>query len=99
MDLIVDHLQRIFGVLATVGVRVNMMQNSALSFSVCVDDNELLLDNLRQQLGGSYRLRYNRGLRLITVRYYNEEVVNRVVAGRRILLQQRSRNTVQLLVS
>ncbi|MBQ9473362.1 MAG: aspartate kinase [Bacteroidales bacterium] len=93
-----DNLQKIFGVLSDTGVKVNMMQNSALSFSLCVDDNELLLSLLRTQLSDSFKLRYNRGLQLITVRYYNEEVVQRVVAGRGILLQQRSRNTIQLVV-
>ena len=94
-----DNLQRIFGILAASGVKVNMMQNSALSFSLCLDDNEMLLSRLQSELAHSYKLRYNRGLQLITVRYYNDEVVDRVVAGRKILLQQRSRNTIQLVIS
>ena len=67
-----DNLQIIFGTLAEVGVRVNMMQNSALSFSVVVDDNAQLLDSMITKLGSQFRVRYNRGLQLITLRYYNQ---------------------------
>lgn len=94
-----EGLQRIFAVLADLNIKVNMMQNSALSFSLCIDDNAVLLELLRQRLSGQFRLRYNRGLQLITIRYYTQQIIDRIVAGRPILLQQRSRLTAQLLVS
>lgn len=93
-----DNLQTIFAVLARHNVRVNMMQNSALSFSFCIDNNEILLEAIRESLSTSFRLRYNTGLQLITIRYYNQQIIDEIVAGRNILLQQRSRNTAQLLV-
>ena len=94
-----DNLQTIFSVLARLNIRVNMMQNSALSFSICIDDNALLLGQLQEQLSPLFRLRYNRGLQLITIRYYNQQIIDQIVAGRSILLQQRSRNTTQLIVT
>lgn len=93
-----ENLQKIFSCLAKLGVRVNLMQNSALSFSLCLDDNEILLDQLQQELSNSYRLRYNRGLQLITIRYYTLPVIESIVDSRRVLLDQRSRITAQLLV-
>ena len=75
-----------------------MMQNSALSFSLCIDNNEILLEAIRKSLGDTFLLRYNTGLQLITIRYYNEQIIEEIVAGRNIVLQQRSRNTAQLLV-
>lgn len=93
-----DNLQTIFSVLAQHNVRVNMMQNSALSFSLCIDNNEILLNAIRESLGKTFLLRYNTGLQLITIRYYNQQIIDDIVAGRNILLQQRSRNTAQLLV-
>ncbi len=93
-----ENLQTIFSVLAGLNIRVNMMQNSALSFSLCIDHNNILLDKIREQLEESYRLRYNTGLQLITIRYYNQEIIDRIVDGRNIILQQRSRTTTQLLV-
>ena len=93
-----DNLQTIFATLAELNIRVNLMQNSALSFSLCIDDNEMLLEQLRQRLSSQYLLRYNRELQLITIRYYTQHIVDTIVGGRPILLQQRSRSTTQLLV-
>lgn len=93
-----DNLQTIFAVLAKHNVRVNMMQNSALSFSFCIDNNEILLEAIRKSLGTTFRLRYNTGLQLITIRYYNQHIIDQIISGRNIVLQQRSRNTAQLLV-
>ena len=92
------HDQNIFAVLAKLNIRVNLMQNSALSFSLCIDYNEILLHQLREALENDFRLVYNTGLQLITIRYYNQQIIDQIVAGRRILLQQRSRTTTQLLV-
>ena len=93
-----ENLQTIFAALAKLNIRVNLMQNSALSFSLYIDDNELLLEQLKQLLSPQFHLRYNRGLQLITIRYYTKQIIDTIVGGRPILLQQRSRTTTQLLV-
>ena len=93
-----ENLQTIFAALAKLNIRVNLMQNSALSFSLCIDGNELLLEQLKQLLSPQFHLRYNRGLQLITIRYYTQQIIDTIVGGRPILLQQRSRTTTQLLV-
>ena len=93
-----DNLQTIFATLSQLNIRVNMMQNSALSFSLCIDDNEMLLSQLRQRLSPQFRLRYNLGLQLITIRYYTQDIIDRIVGNSTILLQQRSRNTAQLII-
>lgn len=93
-----DNLQRIFAVLAMLNVRVNIMQNSALSFSLCIDYNDVLLSKIVELLNSQFRVVYNKGLQLITIRYYNQHIIDEIVAGRNIILQQRSRNTAQILV-
>ena len=93
-----DNLQIIFGVLSELGIRVNLMQNSALSFSICIDNNPQLVTPLIERLKGMFRVRYNENLQLITIRYYNQEVIDRIVADRPILLEQRSRSTEQIIV-
>lgn len=93
-----DNLQVIFGILSKIGIRVNLMQNSALSFSICIDNNPQLVKPLIDELNNMFRVRYNENLQLITIRYYTQEVIDRIVAGRPILLEQRSRTTEQLIV-
>lgn len=93
-----DNLQVIFGLLNEVGIRVNLMQNSALSFSICVDNNPQRIGILIERLKSLFRVRYNDNLQLVTIRYYTQEVIDSIVAGRPILLEQRSRSTEQLIV-
>ena len=93
-----DNLQAVFAILAELNVRVNMMQNSAISFSFCIDRNEVLLRQLQDRLSESFYLRYSDGLQLITIRYYNQDIIDRIVSGRTVLMQQYLRTTTQLLV-
>ena len=93
-----DNLQVIFGLLNELGIRVNLMQNSALSFSICVDNNPQRIGVLIEQLKSMFRVRYNENLQLITIRYYTQQVIDSIVAGRPILLEQRSRTTEQIIV-
>lgn len=93
-----DNLQVIFGILNELGIRVNLMQNSALSFSICVDNNPQLVPTLIEKLNNMFRVRYNENLQLITIRYYTQKVIDHIVDGRTILLEQRSRTTEQLIV-
>lgn len=93
-----DNLQVIFGLLNEVGIRVNLMQNTALSFSICIDNQPQLVDQLIEKLRSLFRVRYNEGLQLVTIRYYTQQVIDSIVAGRPILLEQRSRSTEQLVI-
>lgn len=93
-----DNLQVIFGILNELGIRVNLMQNSALSFSICIDNNPHRTGALTERLNSMFRVRYNDNLQLVTIRYYNQDVIDSIVDGRPILLEQRSRLTAQLIV-
>ena len=93
-----DNLQVIFGILNELGIRVNLMQNSALSFSICIDNNPQRVGVLIEKLSNMFRVRYNDNMQLVTIRYYTQQVIDSIVAGRPIFLEQRSRSTEQLVV-
>jgi aspartate kinase len=80
------------------GVKINLMQNSAISFSVCVDDDEHKTPRLIDWLKKSYWVRYNQGVQLYTIRYYYPSTIDTLSQGREILLEQRSRTTAQLVM-
>ena len=63
-----DNLQVIFGILNELGIRVNLMQNSALSFSICIDNNPQRVGVLIERLKSMFRVRYNENLQLVTIR-------------------------------
>ncbi|MFD2572407.1 aspartate kinase [Spirosoma soli] len=93
-----DNLSRIFGQFADAGVKINLMQNTAISFSVVVDNNPDRVPNLLAQLKQNFRVTYNDGLELITIRYYDQSTIDRVLVNKKLLLEQKSRYTVQLVV-
>lgn len=93
------NLHNIFGLLATLHIHLNMMQHSAISFSIVMDNHPDKVDRLFALLGNDFRVKYNSGLQLITIRYYNQETIDKVIGQRMILLEQKSRTTVQLVVS
>jgi aspartate kinase len=94
-----QNLSEILGTFARISIRINLMQNSAISFSVCVDNNERRLKQLFEELGQKYNVRYNTGLELITIRHYDQATIDRVLEDEKtILLEMRTRATVQMVV-
>jgi len=93
------NLSEILAVFASNSIHINLMQNSAISFSVCVDNNERRLKNLFEDLEKDFNVKYNTGLELITIRHYDQETIDRVIGkGKTILLEMRSRVTAQYVV-
>jgi len=94
-----ENLSNIFALFAKYGIKINLMQNSALSYSVCFDQiKEELLKKLIDELSSTYSVKYNNALRLITIRRYTEEAINNLFIGDKIIIEQRSRLTAQFLV-
>lgn len=93
-----ENLSRIFGIFAELGVKMNLMQNSAISFSVCADEDAVKTPLLIDRLRADFRVRYNSGLQLYTIRYYYPSTIDTVTHGREVLLEQRSRTTAQLVM-
>ncbi|RZL07210.1 MAG: aspartate kinase, partial [Pedobacter sp.] len=76
--IIEENLSNIFDIFHRHKVKVNTMFNSALSFSVSVDDEEEKIDQLIAELNLSFKVKYNRGLELVTIRYYNQQTIDRI---------------------
>lgn len=95
-----DHLQTIFAALSQARLRVNVMQNSALSFTVACDLDADRLRRLRESgLAAHFTIRHNaEGLTLYTVRNFDEASRARVTQDQEIVLEQRTRNTFQVVV-
>jgi aspartate kinase len=96
--IIEEHISHIFSLFAQNNIAVNMMQNSALSFSVCFDNDPIKTKPLIEKLSQSYSLFYNTDLTLYTIRHYNSESVNKVKSDKEVLLEQKSRNNIQIVV-
>jgi aspartate kinase len=93
-----NHLSDIFRLFARNHIRVNVMQTSALSFTVCFNVYEERLTNLLTDLDQDFKVKYNSDLTLITLRHYQHDALQQLTLGKTILLEQISRNTAQIVV-
>jgi len=93
-----EQLSIIFNALHELNIRINVMQNSAISFSFCIDFRESKVTKLIEKLQRSFEVYYNTGLTLITVKNYDEESSERYRKMAGVLLEQSSRSTLQVLV-
>ena len=96
--IVEENFSDIFKTFAEHHVKVNVMQNSAISFSVCMDNDERKIPGLMATLKEKFRVLYNDHLELITIRYYDQSTIDRVCIGKKTLLEHKSRYTVQLVV-
>ncbi|WP_419803597.1 aspartate kinase [Mucilaginibacter sp.] len=92
------HLSEVYKILAGLHIKVNLIQNSALSFTFCTDYQTGKFEALLQQLKLDFNYKYNLETELITIRHYEPALLQELSAGKTILLEQLSRSTAQLLI-
>jgi aspartate kinase len=90
-------LSEVFAVLTKHRMKVSLIQSSAISVSVCVDNNRYLASAL-DELGNDFKVTYNTDLELLTIRGRNDEIIARTTAGRTILLSQFTRRNARFLI-
>lgn len=93
-----NNLRDIFEVFNRFGITINTMQNSAISFSITVDGDHDRQGELIEALSADYSVRYNENLELVTIRHYDQATIERVTVKKKVLLEQRTRTTVRLLM-
>ena len=96
--IVEEHISDIFQRFAKHRMKINTMQNSAISFSVSVDADKSKLQDLVSDLQSDYEVRYNEGLELLTIRHFNEKIAEELPHGKEILLQQKTRHTLRMLM-
>lgn len=93
-----DCLGRIFHSFIKHGIKVNLVEASAISIDVCVDDERSKVEALLSELEPEYSAFYNDGVEIFTIRHYTPEAITRITSGREIMLEQRTRSTVRFVV-
>ncbi len=96
--IVEDNLSDIFSKLHQHHIKVNMMHNSAVNFSISIDDTGENVTALIEDLGKRYDVQYQKELELITIRHYNQQTIDRVLVGKAIILELKDSYTCQLLV-
>jgi len=97
--IVEKHLSWIFSLLSKYNIRLNLMQNSAVSFSICIDNNKHKVPKFINELSKRFSIYYNECLTLYTIRHYTDSSIEFITKDKEILLEQKSRNTVQFVIS
>lgn len=96
--VIEDSLSKIFAILYKHRVKVNLVQNSAISFSICVDEEKHRLPKAIEELQVDFTVRYNSNLELLTIRHYTKQAIDEQVGDKVVYLQQRTRSTSRFVM-
>lgn len=93
-----NNISEIFNLLHQNKLRVNLIQNTAISFSVCLEDKFNNFNHFLTQLKLKYKGLYNKEVTLLTIRHFNQKTIDTIKKENEILLQQTTRETVQFVV-
>lgn len=96
--IVEQNLSDIFNRLAKVNAKINLMQNSALNFSVLLDEQKVDLEKIVKEFQDTYHIKYNTGLELVTIRHYDQATIDRVTQEKQVILEQKTRETARLIV-
>jgi aspartate kinase len=96
--IVEDSISDLFKLLHDYKMKVDMIQNSAISFSVCVDNKFGRLEELLDHLKGKFKVVYHEGVSLYTIRHFDAQSIDSLQNGKEVLLEQRGKETVQLVV-
>ncbi len=95
--IVEDNLSQIFAIFSKHKIKINLMQNSALNFSVCIDAVRSI-DSLLQSLQKDFTVRYNDHLELVTIRNYTKKAIALITKQKEIIDSQLSRNTARYVL-
>lgn len=93
-----DNLENIYGILHKYGLKINLQQTSAVSFQVIVNNDKRKVRQVVDELEEHFKVSYETGLELVTIRYFDDETIQRVMINKTLLLEQRGVQNIQLVV-
>jgi aspartate kinase len=96
--IVEENLSDIFSRLAKINAKINLMQNSALDFSILIDRSKVDIHQVLELFKDTYSVKFNEGLTLITIRHYDQATIDRVTANKEIILEQKTRQTARIVV-
>ncbi|MCK0155666.1 aspartate kinase [Cellulophaga sp. F20128] len=96
--IVEDSISELFKLLHDHKMKVDLIQNSAISFSLCIDNKFDRLQDLLNILKGKFKVVHQEGVSLYTIRHFSSDAITSIQKGKEILLEQRTKETVQLVV-
>ncbi len=95
--IVEDNISEVFKLFHQHHIKVDLIQNSAISFSVCLDDKFNHFEPLLQLLKAKFKVTYNMGVSLFTIRHFTDKAIQSLEKNKDILLKQITRETYQMV--
>ena len=95
--IIEENISEIFALFHQYKIKVSLIQNSAISFSVCIEDKFGNFRELKNILSKKFKVSYNEKVSLYTIRHFDEKAAKMVEKDKTVLLKQISRETMQIV--
>ncbi len=92
-----ENISEIFGLFHQYKMKVSLIQNSAISFSVCIEDKFGNFNELKNILSKKFKVAYNENVSLFTIRHFDDKAAQTVEKNKEVLLKQVSRETMQIV--
>jgi aspartate kinase len=93
-----DNITTIHEIFNQFRLNVNLIQMSALSYSICFDNKPEVWEPLKQSLSKVFSIKYNTAVELITIRHYDNNAIENVTKNAKVFLEQKTRVTVQFVL-
>jgi len=93
-----DHLKQIFELIADHRIRIKMMKNTAVSFLISVDNDDTRITAIIEKLQEDFKVTQEKNLEVLTIRHYNQEIIDSVTKERIILFEEKLPKTIQMVV-
>ncbi|RNI35173.1 aspartate kinase [Hanamia caeni] len=89
----------LYEVLRKLNIRPNLTQNTAISLIICMDDADQKIQEVSQEVSEIFDVSVQKNLTLLTVRHYSDAIIEQLSANKEIILQQKTKDTIQLLMN
>jgi len=93
-----DNLSRLYSIFHDLKIKINLIQNAAISFVACIDNREDKVKSLVQALTRDYKVAINEHVHLLTIRHFTPEIFFDLTKGKQLLLRQETRKTIQVVM-
>lgn len=90
-------MSRLYEIFAHIKIKPNLIQTGAISLQICMDDKPEKIDHLAQEASSIFDVQVEKGLSLLTIRHFKNELLDKMIAGKEIVLLQQTKETVQVL--
>ncbi len=93
-----SHIYQAFQIINDYHIKINLIQNTALNFSICVTYDDIQIPAFIKELQNYFKVLFNENVSILTIRNYVPTVIPSILKGKEVLLEQRTRNHVQFVL-